>query len=383
MTKAIYFNNATTSWPKSEAVIEALTKSYERQGSSNRGIDVEISRVVDRVRRSTARFFGVNDSDRLIFQPSATYALNMIISGSLKAGDRVLVSRSEHNSVTRPLFFHAKERGAELVWIPVDKTGVIDLDFISVELKSERAVDAIYCQHASNVTGVIQPVAEVIKMAQASNTPVIVDGAQYGGHARINLDELGASAWVCSGHKALGGPTGIGVCYLSEGFDPTPLAFGGTGEGGFEVDENDFETPSFYEVGTEPLANIEALGAAIDELDENLEKWIKKETGLVAQLAEGLSAIKGVEIFGPKADKPRLPIVSISVEGRRADEVAFELSRRFNIKTRPGMHCAPALHEALGSFERGGLVRFSVSHHNDSVEVAQVIKAVQIIAAGA
>lgn len=377
----IYFDNATTSWPKEESVGLAMLEALSMPGSALRGLDRENSQRVFRARKAIAKFFSISDESRVIFQAGATQALNLVISDLAQEGTRILLSESEHNSVTRPCIYYEETRGARVNWIPINEQGVVDLDFIEQAISNDE-VDVIFLQHGSNVTGALQPVGDVAKLCAGTKVRLVVDGAQAGGHLDLDLEDEGFDAWICSGHKALGGPKGIGLLILGKDYEPEPLIFGGTGSGPCAYLESSYELPETLEPGTEPLPAIMGLDAALSGLKEKLAERIEREAGLTRQLIEGLSEIDGLRLYGPDVDQPRLPIVSFSLGSKSADEVSFELSQRFNIASRPGLHCAPALHRALGTKEQGGLVRFGLSDKNDATQVARVISAVKMIAAG-
>lgn len=378
----IYFDNATTSWPKADFVARAISEALNYQGSAQRGLDRENSHRIYLARKTLAGHFKLSSSERVVFQPSATQALNLVISDLVKPDGHYYLSRSEHNAVTRPLFYYANKRGARVSWIALDSEGHIKLDEFLAALKEDPA-DAVFVQQGSNVTGAIQPIYELASALAKSETKLIVDGAQTGGHLEIDLsDEAGIDAWICSGHKGLGGPKGIGLLLLGPNYAPEPLIFGGTGSGGYEYEEASYEVPESLEAGTESLPLIMGLKAAVEDLSRRMEVRTTKERELRAALIRGLEEIEGLKLYGPGANEPGLAIISFSLAGKRADEVSFELKQRFGIASRPGLHCAPALHEFLGTKESGGLVRFGLSEYNDVVEVSKVISAVKMIAAG-
>lgn len=386
-----YFNSGTTSWPKPSAVTDAVLAGLSEPESAGRGSAPSAERKILAARGSIARALGVEDSSRLVFQPSATYALNMVIQGLvldlLKSQDRVrvLVSNSEHNSVTRPLFALVRRGTAlDIEWIPLTEDAQIDIEFVENRLREAREgeepqVDIIACQHGSNVTGAIHPIAELCRLARQNNIATVIDGAQAGGHFDVNLANLNPSAWVCSGHKGFRGPAGIGIVYLAPDCNPTPLVFGGTGAGGYDEVDSDAGCPEIYEAGTEPLPGILGLAAGVKYVTENKQEIYHTEHELIELLVDGLCRIEGVHVLGPKPGAERIPLVSITVDGISPHDLAFSLERGYGIIVRAGFQCAPRLHEYLGTSEIGGALRLSVSNNNTAAEVATVLDAIQQI----
>lgn len=372
----IYLDNGATTWPKPAEVGEAMVRALEYGGNPGRGahaMALETSRAIFEERRRIATFLGVADPKNLLFQPGATQAANLVLRGSLHPGDRVIVSATEHNSVTRPLAW-LQRLGVEVVQAPHDDWGVIDLEAVEAMLASKTAT-AVVCQHASNLSGAVQPVADLVDLAHDAGARIIIDGAQAGGHLAIDLKALDADAWFCSGHKGLLGPQGLGLLYLKPGFDVEPLVWGGTGSGGPDTVEGPYERPDAFEAGTQALPLILGLGAAVGVLVHRADTFREHERRLAVRLHEGLAALDSIEVLGPPVGAPRVPLVSIVSDRIASDQIAFELDRRWNIACRAGLHCAPAAHRALGT-EATGAVRFGVGPYNTDEQIDTVISAV-------
>ena len=335
------------------------------------------SRLIHESRRDIASFLGVPDSHDLLFSPGCTEAMNLVLRGLLAPGDRVVACSMEHNAVARPLFDLA-QLGVEVVLVDADATGTIIAEEVEavVALADTRAV---VCQHASNLTGAIQPVADLADIAHAAGALMLVDGAQAGGHLPVHLASLGADAWACSGHKGLLGPQGVGVLYLAPGCDPIPLVTGGTG-GGSSADETAPPVrPDRYEAGTPNTPGIAGLGAAVRFLVTHAEEVRAEEQRLVRILHEGVLEISGYSVLGPEPGVPRVPVISIVHDTIDADRLAFALDKRWAIATRAGLHCAPWAHRTVGTLETGAL-RLGLGYGNTPADVAVALAALKTLA---
>jgi cysteine desulfurase family protein len=374
---AIYLDHGATSWPKPDVVGRALQESVELYGGNpGRGayrLALDTSRAILKSRRDIAQFLGVRNDRDLLFQPGCTQAMNLMLLGLIEPGDRVVAGFAEHNAVARPLNTLAT-RGVEVVMASPDESGVVDVDEVE-QLVRAAPTRAVVCQHAGNLTGAIQPVADLADVAHANGALLLVDGAQAGGHLPVDLGALGADAWACAGHKGLLGPQGIGVLYLAPGCEPEPLVSGGTGAGASEEPLQPRVRPDLYEAGTPNTPGILALGAAVRWLAERADTLRVEEQRLARRLHEGLLAIDGFRVLGPGPGEPRVPIVAAVHERVEVDRIAFALDRRYGIAVRAGLHCAPWAHEALGTLQTGAL-RFGVGYGNTSAQVDEALAAV-------
>jgi selenocysteine lyase/cysteine desulfurase len=380
----LYANNATTSWPKPDTVGPAMLTGLDCAGSTRRGatsVLLDADALVKRARTTCARFLGIPDSDDLIFVPSATHGLNMVLRGFLKPGDAVIVARAEHNSVLRPLTALEKI-GITIQWAPMAEGGFIDLAELDCLLKvgvdENRPFKAVICRHGSNASGALQPLEDVGLLAHQYGAVCISDGAQVAGHAAVNLARMHVDAWVCSGHKGLLGPKGIGLMYLAPKFDLDITVWGGTGHGDSDDLCASHERPMCYEPGTEPLPGILGLEAGVAWLAEHPEA-VEHSAQLGTTLREGLRAIEGVQVLGPKPEQPHLPIVPITVDGMTAAVVSATLMQRYGIITRSGMHCSPDAAKVLGVYPEGS-TRFSLGPFSSVADTDRIIAAVAEIA---
>lgn len=376
----IYFDHAATSWPKPTVVGEAIAVALkERGGNPGRGaysMALDTARAVHGARGDIAGLLGVADAKNLLFQPGCTQAMNLLLFGLIKPGDRVVACPTEHNAVARPLNVLAS-RGVDVVLVEADEAGFVDVDAVEA-LVAESPTRAVVCQHAGNVSGAIQPVADIADVAHDHGALLLVDGAQAGGHLAVDLATLGADAWACSGHKGLLGPQGIGVVYLAPACEPDELVFGGSGQGDSEHPIGPSARPDRYEAGTPNVPGIVGLGAAARWLAENGNAQRRHEAGLTRRLIEGVSSLAGYRVLGPSMEEPRVPVVSVVHERAHADQIAFALDRRYGIAVRSGLHCAPWAHRSLGTLGTGAL-RLSVGFGLTDGDVDLAVEALGVL----
>ena len=377
----IYLDHGATSWPKPTevvaAVVEALTVYGGNPGRGAYRMAMATSRLIHESRRDVAAFLGVPDAHELLFSPGCTEAMNLVLRGLLSPGDRVVACSMEHNAVARPLFDLA-QLGVDVVLVDADATGTVIAEEVEAVV-GQADTRAVVCQHASNLTGAIQPVADLSDIAHAAGALMLVDGAQAGGHLPIDLGSLGADAWACSGHKGLLGPQGVGVLYLASDCDPTPLVTGGTG-GGSSADEGaPLVRPDRYEAGTPNTPGIAGLGAAVRFLDAHADEIRAQERLLVRRLHEGVLDIPGFSVLGPEPGAPRVPVISLVHEAIGADRLAFALDRRWGIAARAGLHCAPWAHRTVGTLETGAL-RLGIGYGNTVDDIDAALAALRTLA---
>lgn len=377
----VYLDHGATSWPKPPEVVDAVRDALTLYGGNpGRGayrLAMATTRLIHESRRDVAALLGAPHSRDLLFQPGCTEAMNLVLRGLLSPGDRVVACSMEHNAVARPL--HALAAlGVELVLVQADETGTVDADEVECAVAA-APTRAVVCQHASNISGAIQPIADLGDIAHGHGALLLVDGAQAGGHLEIDLSTLGADAWACSGHKGLLGPQGIGVVYLSPDVDPTPLVLGGTGGGSSEAEGAPTVRPDRYEAGTPNTPGIAGLGAAARFLRDHAAEQRITERRLTRKLHEGILAIGGFRVFGPQPAEVRVPILSVTHERIDADRLAFALDRTYGIAARAGLHCAPWAHRTLGTIETGAL-RFGVGFGNTDEHIDAALEALTTLA---
>lgn len=375
----VYLDHAATSWPKPQVVTEALAASLELFGGNpGRGayrLALDTARAIHSARADIAAFLGVRDAHNLLFQPGCTQAMNLVLFGLIKPGDRIVSAPMEHNAVARPLNMLAAA-GVDVVLLDTDEAGVLDPDDVEAAV-SEKPTRAVVCQHAGNVTGAIQHVGDLADVAHEHGALLLVDGAQAGGHLPVDLSALGADAWACSGHKGLLGPQGVGVLYLAPECDPDELVAGGTGSGNSEDARQPRVRPDRYEAGTPNTPGILGLGAAVRYLGEHAATQQAEEARLTRSLAEGAVEL-GFRVLGPAPDEPRAPIVSIVHPRLEADRLAFALDRRFGIAVRAGLHCAPWAHRVLGTIETGAL-RLGIGYGTSGDDIAYTLESLKTL----
>ena len=376
----IYLDHGATSWPKPQVVVEAVVQALtECGGNPGRGayrLALATSRLIHDARKDIAELLGVPDARDLLFQPGCTEALNLVLRGLLRPGDRVVTTTVEHNAVARPLLA-LQALGLELVFAEADPTGTVDVESVARVLAGSP-VRAVVCQHASNLTGAIHPLADIGRLAREAGALLLVDGAQAGGHLDVDLAAVQPDAWACSGHKGLLGPQGVGVLYLAPTCRPEPLVLGGTG-GGSSADAHTPDVrPDRYEAGTVNTPGIAGMGAAARLLAIEAPALRANETRLARSLHEGVLGIEGFRVLGPPPEVPRVPIVAVVHERIDADKLAFALDRRFGIAVRAGLHCAPWAHRAVGTLQTGAL-RFGIGYGTTDEHIDLALSALRTL----
>ncbi len=379
----IYLDNAATSWPKPLAVYEELGSFLQHAGANpgraGHQMAARAAWTVSETRRKLARLLGVDDPRRIIFTANATDALNLAIKGSLSAGDHVVTTVMEHNSVRRPL--RALERiGVMTTAVPANAEGIVQPD--SIRSAMRRNTKLVVVTHASNVNGAIQPIAEIAEIAHARGAFLLVDGAQAIGSIPADMKALDADLLAFPGHKGLMGPPGTGGLALGGRIDTTmlhPIREGGTG-GNSEEDVQPSEPPDRYEAGTVNTVGIAALGAAVDFILHNgVEAIEAHERALTTHLIEGLRAIDGVRVLAPEEPDQRVAVVSLIVDGWEPADFGAALDEAFGIACRTGLHCAPGACRALGAGGQG-TIRMSPGFFTTVEEIDQAIEAVRDLA---
>ena len=383
----IYLDNAATSWPKPAAVYTA-TDIYQRElgapaGRGNYQQADEVQRTIARTRHQLARLLGATASERVVFTSGGTGSLNQAIHGCLRSGDHVVTTVAEHNSVLRPLRYLEEQGRITVTRVGCDSHGLIDPTEVRQAMTSQTRLVAML--HVSNVTGAVQPIEEVGRIAREGEAFYLIDVAQSLGHLPIAVDACQADLVAGSGHKGLMGPLGLGVLYVGERIQPelAPLVQGGTGTES-ELDQQPEGMPEKYESGNLNVVGIVGLGVALDHLEEiglaAVEQHLRDRT---AELIEGFSQIDGVQQYGPSDAARQLGVVSINVGSYDPQEVATILDQAYSVQTRAGLHCAPLMHSALESVSQGGTLRFSPGWFTTAEEIQVAVQAVAEIAKSA
>jgi cysteine desulfurase family protein len=379
--EVIYLDNAATSWPKPESVYLAMDDFIRtRAGNPGRGshsMALAAKDTVDETRMLVARLINAKEINRVIFTLNCTDALNMGLKGLLKPGDHVITDCISHNSVMRPLV-KLEQQGIKFIGIrPSSGSDYPSLRDIADAINSNTKL--IVLNHASNVTGVIQPVAEYGKLARQHNLLLLVDAAQTAGVFPIDIQEYNIDLLAFSGHKGLFGPTGTGCLYIGDRVELDPFREGGTGSYS-EMLEQPETFPDKYESGTLNSIGICGLGAGIKYiLGATIEKIQQHERGLSAFLIEGLSQIPGIRVYAARKIKDQAPVFSCNIAGYEPGEAGNILDQSFNIKVRTGLHCAPLAHKTFSTFP-SGTIRLSPGYFNTVDDINETIAAFTRIA---
>lgn len=372
----IYLDNAATTMHKPQTVIDAVTQAMCSLGNAGRGATLgalDAARAIHACRAKLARLLGCPRADHVCFTPNSTAALNTVINGVVRPGDRVVTTVLEHNSVLRPLNRLAADQGVTVEHAGCDASGVLDYD--ELERLVTPGTRAVVVTHASNVTGNSVDIARVAAMAHAVGALAIVDASQSAGTAHIDMRAMGLDVVCFTGHKGLMGPQGTGGLAVAEGIDVAPWAMGGTGVHSFDALQP-LEWPTRLEAGTLNGHGIAGLSAGLDfiEAQGGVEAIAAHERSLAERFLAGVREIPGIVLYGAFDQPVRSAIVSLNVGDIDSAEISDALMQGWGIATRPGAHCAPLMHRALGT-ERQGIVRFSFGYFNTDEEVDTAIDA--------
>ena len=375
----IYLDNAATTLHKPQQVIDAVVHAMQSMGNCARGTHEEAldaARTVYDARVRLASLFGCPRVDHVAFTANSTEALNMAINGLIDPGDHVISTDLEHNSVLRPLYRLEAEHGAELSFVPADKLG--NVDYADFERLMKPNTRAVVCTNASNLTGTVLDIERIAKTAHSHGALVIVDASQTAGCWPIDMKKMGIDVLSFTGHKGLMGPQGTGGICVKEGIEIRPFKVGGSGVQSYSR-THPAEYPTRLEAGTLNGHGIAGLGAAAKFISETgVENIHAKERSLMLRFYEGVKNIEGVTVYGDFT-KDRTAIVALNIRDYESGEVSYELSQGYGIATRPGAHCAPRMHKALGTTEVGA-VRFSFSFYNTEEEIDEAVRAVAELA---
>ena len=375
----IYLDNAATTLHKPQQVIDAVVHAMQSMGNCARGTHEEAldaARTVYDARVRLASLFGCPRVDHVAFTANSTEALNIAINGLIGPGDHVISTDLEHNSVLRPLYRLEAEHGAELSFVPADKLG--NVDYADFERLMKPNTRAVVCTNASNLTGTVLDIERIAKTAHSHGALVIVDASQTAGCWPIDMKKMGIDVLCFTGHKGLMGPQGTGGICVKEGIEIRPFKVGGSGVQSYSR-THPAEYPTRLEAGTLNGHGIAGLGAAAKFISETgVENIHAKERSLMLRFYEGVKDIEGVTVYGDFT-KDKTAIVALNIRDYESGEVSYELSQGYGIATRPGAHCAPRMHKALGTAEVGE-VRFSFSFYNTEEEIDEAVRAVAELA---
>ena len=375
----IYFDNAATTMRKPDCVVQAVTEALCAMGNSGRGVHegaLSASRIIYDTRIALAELFGAESPERIAFTANSTQALNIVIKGVLNPGDHVITTALEHNSVLRPLY-ELEERGVQLTILPADKAGNIRYEDFEQEIRPNTR--AIVTTHGSNLTGNLLDIGRLGGIAKKYGLLYIVDASQTAGVFDIDVQQMHIDILCFTGHKGLLGPQGTGGLYVRDGVEVRPLLSGGSGVQTY-LRSHPAQMPTALEAGTLNGHGIAGLGAAVRHiLDTGMETIRQKEQALMWEFYTQVRQIPGITVYGDFSTQNRCPIVTLNVRDYDSGEVSDALASEYGIATRPGAHCAPLMHKALGTVEQGA-VRFSFSHYNTEEEINFAVSALRELA---
>lgn len=374
---SLYLDNAATSFPKPKAVIEAVRLAIEEVGASpGRGAHKHARKsmeIMSGCRTAAARMLGVSNPDHVIFTKNATESINTVLKGYLHAGDRVLISGLEHNSVVRPMQSLASS-GVGMEIIPSGPDGTLDLSALKKMIGPDTRL--VVLAHVCNVNGALAPLSEVALICRNAGVPLFLDAAQSAGIQPIDAEALDLGMVACSGHKALLGPPGIGVLYVRPDLEIPPLIEGGTGSRSEDFHQPEF-CPDRFESGTPNLLGLAGLASGMEYIFQTgIERIREHEFHLALLLENGLIQISGIEVLVPPVRGTGT--VSFTVDGMNPGDIGFVLDEVFDIAVRTGLHCAPLAHRTLGTFPEG-TVRVSPGFSTSVEEIEYFLESMRQI----
>lgn len=367
----IYLDNAATSFPKpagmAEAMLEHMVSWCGNPGRSGHDISKKTAAAIAETREMVAEFVGCRDASRIIFTQNATSALNMAIYGLLREGDHVITTSMEHNSVLRPIV----ASGADYTIVQCGSDGALDPAAISDAVRNNTRL--IACTHASNVTGTIMPVEQLVEICRKYNSGskrkmlLLIDASQTVGHIPVSVS--GIDMLAAPGHKGLLGPMGTGFLYVRPGIDLWPLMQGGTGTNSKLLDPP-LEFPESFEAGTVNAPGIIGLRHSLSCLRD-----MPAKDHITVVLDEYLRNMNNVTVYGPENPAAKVGIVTFNIEGWDSRDVTSLLNDNFGIATRAGFHCAGLAHKTIGTWDTGA-VRMSLGVFNNMRQIKLAADAV-------
>jgi cysteine desulfurase family protein len=382
MENLIYLDNGATSYPKPDEVYTFMDSFYRNfgvnPGRSGYDLCMETGAVVDTTRKMLADFFCGSDPNRLCFSYNSTDALNLIIFGMLQPGDHAVTTTLEHNSVLRPLYHQNKFNNVEVDHVPFDVNGFVDPEEIKQKIKANTRL--VIVNHASNVLGTVQPVEAIGRICREHGVPFAIDASQSAGKVPIDIEQMHIDVVAFTGHKSLLGPTGIGGLYVREGIEIRHTRAGGTGVRSADRMHLD-EYPYRLEYGTGNIVGIAGIHAGLKWIREKgLDQIHHHEMQLTRMLRDGLREIDGVRLYGRDDLTDHIAVLSFNIDGMEALNTGTLLDGEYNIACRTGLHCAPLVHQQMGTDKIGGSVRIGIGPFNTEEHIQTAIQAVAEIA---
>lgn len=375
MKQRIYLNNGATSYPKPESVLRGVSEflcevpfHHGRAGFSNGTYE-----VVSSCRSKLAAMFNAPDASRIVFSSGATESLNTILFGLPLDGKHVITTTVEHNSVLRPLKTMERDGRISLSIVPCDACGRVSVDGIEDAVRENTA--ALVVNHCSNVTGIANDITAIGALARRHNILFIVDASQSAGVYPIDVQNMTINALVFAGHKSLFGIQGIGGAYIPEGLPVTPLKVGGTGIRSDYLYQPE-EVPLLYEAGTMNMPGIVALDKGLDYIREHgIRSLRKKKEKLVDGMTAALSCWDNVHVYPSRESGLQPTLFSFTIDGIEPEDIAYILEQNYGIIVRSGLHCAPLIHQCIGTSPNGS-VRVSPSHFTSDEEAGRFIESI-------
>lgn len=382
MENLIYLDNAATAWPKPPHVYEFMTDFYRDNGVNpgRSGFDMAMSAgdMVENTRVRLTKFFNADLPERMIFTYNATDGLNLLIHGILEDGDHVISTNLEHNSVLRPLNHMRRDGSIHVTYLPFNSKGFIDPDDVKKALRKDTKL--VIINHGSNVIGTIQDLEVISKVVHEHGALFASDCSQTAGVIPIDMKKMGLDLMAFTGHKAMMGPTGIGGLLVREHVDVKITRSGGTGvRSAYPYHLEEY--PYRLEAGTVNLMGIAGLWAGQDWIEETGQNNIRvHEMMLARKLVDGIKDIDDVVLYMCDDLENHLSTISMNIKGLEAMNTGTILDVDHNIATRTGLHCAPRVHEQLGTMDIHGSVRFSVGAFNTEADIDAAIEGIKDIA---
>ena len=375
----IYLDSAATSYHKPDGVARAVAEAISHMGNPGRGAheaSLDASRVVYGTREKMAELFGAEEASQIVFTANSTESLNTAIQGLADPGDHVITTVMEHNSVLRPLYL-CQQRGVSLTILPFSEAGTVTPEAIEAVIRSNTRM--IVCTHGSNLTGDLNDLEAIGRVCKKHHLLFVVDASQTAGVFPIQMDSMNIDVLCFTGHKSLMGPQGTGGMCVRKGVQIRPLLVGGSGIDSYSKIHPQV-MPTALEAGTLNAHGIAGLSAALDFIKKVTPAVIRqREEELTRRFVSQIKSIPGVKLYGNYEQFPRAPIISLNILDYDSGEIADALAQDYGIMTRAGAHCAPLMHEALGTKSQGA-VRFSFSYFNTEEEIDQAANAIRELA---
>ena len=383
MESLIFLDNGATSFPKPNEVYDFMDHFFRNYGvnpgRSGYDLCLETGAMVEETRALLTRFFNGTDPNRLCFSYNSTDALNLIISGMLRPGEHAVTTTLEHNSVLRPLYHLSVYQGVEVDYVPFNAGGFVDPDDFARAFKKNTRL--VIVNHASNVIGTVQPIRDIGRLCRERGIPLAIDASQSAGKIPIDIQAMDVDVVAFTGHKSLLGPTGIGGLYVREGVEIRLTRAGGTGVRSAQRNHLE-EYPYRLEYGTPNVQGIAGLQAGLKWIEkQGLDAIHQREMALTKKLRDGLREIEGVNLYCQDDLADHISVLAFNVEGLDSPNVSTMLDVDHNIACRAGLHCAPLVHEGLGTARIDGAVRFGIGPFNTEAHIEAAVAAVGEIAA--